>query len=527
MPVLSPILWPIIFCVVGAAAQATTLPQATTPPHIIFLLSDDLGWSNVGFHNPRVHTPALDGLRAEGVELTRHYAYKFCSPSRCSFLSGRLPVHVNEHNRPTEAPLAGVPVDMTLIGQKLKQALPPYATHHVGKWHGGFGSRSRNLPGHRGFDTSLGYFHGAEDHYTQREGGNVQCAGAPPNGFVDLWATNATFDGPSNLNGTDYSMHIYRDHALALLAAHDPKTPFFMYLAFNNNHDPLQVPDQYKSSYSLDNAEDWINYQAMITAVDTVVENVTALLHLKGMWNNSLVVWTSDNGGPVYQGGGGNNFPFRGGKISNFEGGIRVPAFVSGGVVPLHRKNTSFHGITHIADWYTTFCSLAHVDPVDKGAAAAGLPAVDGKDLSQAIFLGDVPSPWSGIPILISSTASDKQINPLPSSVLMLDNFKLIIGTTLCTEWASDLSPNVTHPNGTCVKNVASINYCPTGCLFDVMQDPGEHVDLAQTQPDTVRRLRALLEQEATKVYNPWRGDPAPACEAARAAGGVWSPFLP
>lgn len=103
----------------------------TMKPHLLFLLSDDQGWSNVGFHNPRVLTPAINELRYHGVELTRHYAYKFCSPSRSSLLSGRLPVHVNELNGPDVGPDSGIPVNMTTIADKLSSV--GYACHQVGK----------------------------------------------------------------------------------------------------------------------------------------------------------------------------------------------------------------------------------------------------------------------------------------------------------------------------------------------------------------------------------------------------------
>ena len=111
-------------------------------PHLVALLADDFGWGNVGYHHAsrEVATPNIDALKAEGVELTRHYAYRFCSPSRSAFQSGRLPVHVNTRNaeptvRNPSDPVggyAGIPVNMTSIAQVLKRA--GYAAHFVGKW---------------------------------------------------------------------------------------------------------------------------------------------------------------------------------------------------------------------------------------------------------------------------------------------------------------------------------------------------------------------------------------------------------
>jgi len=485
-------------------------------PHIFFFLSDDLGWNNVGFHNPLVHTPAIDSLRMQGIELSRHYAYKFCSPSRSSFLSGRLPVHVNEHNKITEAPLAGVPPNMTIIPALLKQA--GYRTHHIGKWHAGFASKSQNIPVSRGFDSSLAFFHGAEDHYTQTCGGNVRCSRGK---FTDLWFN----DGPAaGLNGTDYSCHIWRDRALQILKEHDPLVPLFLFLAFANNHSPLQVPESYESSYPVTATPRWRVYQAMMTAVDAAVGQIIDAVRAKGMWENSLVVWTSDNGGKSCE-SGGNNFPLRGGKASNWEGGFRVPTVVSGGIVPIERRGATYAGITHFADWYATFSALAGVPAKDARAEAAGLPPVDGHDLRDALWKGE-PSPWTNKPLYLASHAAAPYVNLQRTAVLMLDDYKLITNANILAEWNGQYWPNSTSYLGVCGQS--GVLDCGAGCLFDVAADPGEHTDLAKAQPEKLRELQGLLERLAPSVYDPDRGDPGLGpCRAAEEAGGYWAPYLP
>jgi len=514
---LAPAAW---FARRAEALDMQPAPPAGGPPHIVFLLSDDLGWNNVGFHNPLVHTPAIDALREQGVELTRHYAYKFCSPSRSSFLSGRLPVHVNERNKITEAPLAGVHPNMTTIPAMLKQA--GYKSHHVGKWHAGMASRSLNIPIARGFDSSLGYFHGAEDHYRQVVHGNVNCKRK----YTDLWLD----DGPAvGLNGTDYSLHIWRNRALRVLEEHDPSVPLFLFVAFANNHHPLQVPEEYRDLYPKTFVEPWRTYQGMVSAVDTAVADIVEALHRKGMWENSLVVWTSDNGGPISGGqkaGAASNYPLRGGKVTNWEGGFRVPAVVSGGLVPPARRNASYAGITHFADWYATFAALAGVPAEDARARAAGLPPVDGWDLRAALFEGG-PSPWTGRPLLLSSHAADPVLNPRKSAVLLLDDHKLLVGFSKCSGWSGRVSPNASAPKGACWRH-SGLDCGPGGCLFDVAADPGEHHDLAGQQPARLALLQGILAQEAARVYDPDRGAPGHApCRAAEAAGGYWAPYLP
>lgn len=126
-------------------------------------------------------------------------------------------------------------------------------------------------------------------------------------------------------------------------------------------------------------------YAAMISHLDGLVPAVVNALKAKGMWQNLLWVTTSDNGGPLAKTptgligtSGANNFPLRGGKIGLMEGGIRLNAFISGGLVPVSLRGSTNEGWMHLEDWYTTFCSLAGVDPTDARAAAAGLPPVDG-----------------------------------------------------------------------------------------------------------------------------------------------------
>ena len=123
--------------------SVVAMAHAAAPrPHIVYMLSDNLGWANVGYHraamgrpSPEVQTPHIDGLVADGIELDRFYTYKFCSPSRSAFLTGRLPIHVNFHNSDQRMPGAGIPLGMTTIAEKLKGA--GYATHQIGKWHVG------------------------------------------------------------------------------------------------------------------------------------------------------------------------------------------------------------------------------------------------------------------------------------------------------------------------------------------------------------------------------------------------------
>jgi len=164
----------------------------TTKPHIVFVLVDDWGFADVGFLNPNVKTPNFDMLAHTGLILIRHYVFKYCSPSRVSLLTGRWPHHAHQWNTPGGNILAGANINMTMLPAKLKQA--GYATHMVRKWHEGLYT-PKYLPMNQGFDTSLGFLQGGEDHLNQK----FQYA-------VDFWK-NKAFD-PRN---GSYDAYHYQD----------------------------------------------------------------------------------------------------------------------------------------------------------------------------------------------------------------------------------------------------------------------------------------------------------------------------
>ena len=201
---------------IGAEAQ-------NTKPHLIFVLVDDWGYADVGFRNPAVKSPNFDTLAKTGLLLDRHYVYRYCSPSRASFLTGRWPHHAHQWNIDPPNAAAGLNLNMTALPAKLKEA--GYHTHMVGKWHEGF-FKKEYLPINRGFDTSSGFLNGAEDHMNQQK----TCA-------IDYWKN----DAPDSRNGT-YDAYTYCDDLTTLLSNHDPSEPLFLYLPLHNVHDPFQAP---------------------------------------------------------------------------------------------------------------------------------------------------------------------------------------------------------------------------------------------------------------------------------------------
>jgi arylsulfatase A-like enzyme len=282
----------------------------------------DFGWHDVGFHNnSEVRSPTIDALARGGLMLGRHYAYKVCCPTRSSFISGRLPIHVNTDNQNGVASLNGVDIRMVTIAEKLKQG--GYSTHAAGKWHAG-GHLRGQLPLQRGFDSFVGFLQGWENHFTQQQvfppnsGGNGASSGPTPykpTSPVDLTINNQPAFGQ---NGT-YGAYTYGTFAVEAIRNHaDVASPFFLYMAFENTHTPLQVPEHYRLPFTPpSNNTDKSMIFGMVACMDESVKNITDALTEQGMMETTLLVWSTDNGGHL--GNSQNNYPLRGGKVTEFE----------------------------------------------------------------------------------------------------------------------------------------------------------------------------------------------------------------
>ena len=317
------------------------------------------------------------------------------------------------------------------------------------------------------------------------------------------------------MNGTgpdNYEEGLFKQRLLDVINNHDTSTPLFLYYAPHIVHTPLQVPDSYVSKFSFIDDKDRQIYHAMVNYLDDVVGELVDAMKKKGMWNNTLFASSSDNGGPEYPGGGANNYPLRGGKLTDWQGGIRVNAFVSGGYLPEKMRGQKTEGYIHLADWYATFCAIAGVDPTDERAAKAKLPPIDSMNM------------WP----LISGQTTDSPRQDIPAShnTLISGNYKILTGNIDQAGWTGPQYPNTTNPAG----GIKAIEHCgDTGCLFNIMEDPEERVNLAEKEPDTLKMMQQKLAKYQATYFNPERGRAWPgACTTAiNTYGGFWGPFLP
>ena len=295
--------------------------SSTKQPHIIHVLVDDLGWAELGYHRNEdvgdVNTSFIDELvRTESLELDRFYTHKICSPSRCAIQTGRAPIHVNVQNvkpevRNKKDPLGGyqgIPLNMTTVAEYMSNA--NYTTHFVGKYDVGMATPDHS-PRARGYQTFMGYWHHANDYWTFDE---ETC---DFKSVRDLWIQNDTYDGPAYAlqNGAscsqsnqspDSEVCVFEEEILGrevrkIISNHDlsSNNPLFLFWSMHLVHMPLQVPNEYLSRFSQIEDSYRQKMHAMTNYVDDEMRDVVTLLKQRGMWNDTLLVFHSDNGGEI------------------------------------------------------------------------------------------------------------------------------------------------------------------------------------------------------------------------------------
>ena len=601
----------------GGQHERLTAPVADKKPHILMILFDDYGWADAGWHRdytapggehvpatPEVSTPNLNALVKQGIDLDRHYVYKYCSPSRSALQSGRNPYHVNPLNAEPEIsnpddPVSGfaaIPRNMTGIATKMAAA--GYKTAAFGKWDAGMATPD-HTPHGRGYQTAMNYFHHCNDYWSMVDG--IKCNAGTDEvprkvSIVDLWRKDGatTYEGPAHMYNNScvvvepagqppagecvpgpkgdawyggYEDSLLEQQVLQTIAEHDAAEPLFLFWAPHIVHTPLQLPDSYMEQFDFIAPTDKPTHQrqryhAMVHFADAMVGNVTAALREKGMWDDLLIVFSTDNGGPIYYNGsaGANNFPLKGGKMNNWEGGIRGNAFVSGGFVPAAMRGSKYEGLVTLWDWYATFSALAGVDAADHRAAKAQLPPIDSHDMSAVILGKNLTSPRTEIPIGTEPRASNLTNAPLCSSYngatpyyddphvlgdeiapapkqgrcttvsgIIVDEGAAGLWKLLTGDVEQDMYTGPHYPNATTDEISNSfVGHCALGCLYNLRDDPLETHDLAATMPAKAAALRAKVEAYETTAFNPDRGNVNPAaCDNALGKyGGFWGPFL-
>jgi arylsulfatase A-like enzyme len=441
--------WFFIYILVAVCFSCgARFASAADKPNIVVILADDLGNADLGYRGSKIKTPNIDALAKGGVRLESYYGLPVCTPARAALMTGRYPMR---HGLQTlvifPSHKYGLPTEEKTLPQALKEV--GYSTYMVGKWHLGHAD-TKYWPNQRGFDHFYGNVVGEVDYFTKDRGGVID------------WQRNGTF-----LREEGYYTKQIGDEAVSLIEKHDSSKPLFLYFASLAPHAPYQAPkedvDAYKDVFP---DQEHREYAAMITGLDMQVGRVIAALEKKGMRENTLILFTSDNGGATSalfatgarspeerEASGGvalgskpppSNAPFSGGKGSLKEGGVRLPAIVNW---PAKIKPAVVNEPLHHVDVMPTLLVLAG------GKGDPGKP-FDGRDATATII--------------------DGKTSPHEEILVNVEAFRGAIRKGKWKLLKIALMPGNTE-------------------LFDLDKDPGEKENVADKHPDVVKDLEARL----------------------------------
>jgi arylsulfatase A-like enzyme len=418
-------------------------------PNIVHIVADDLGWKDVGFNGAAdIKTPNLDKLATDGAKFTQFYVQPMCTPTRAALMTGRYPFRYGLQTIviPTAASY-GLDTTEWLMPQCLKEA--GYKTAIIGKWHLGHADK-KYWPKQRGFDYQYGAMIGELDYFTHEE-----------HGVLDWFRDNK----PVREKG--YTTQLIGEDAVRYINTQDPNKPFYLYLTFNAPHTPYQAPQEYIVRYKNIEEPTRRTYAGMVTCMDDEIGHVVAAIDKKGLRNNTLIIFQSDNGGTKSKMFTGqmadvskiqipcDNGPYRDGKGMLYEGGTRVCALANW---PGHIKaGSTVDGMIHAVDMYPTLAAVA-------GASTAKCKPLDGVNVWDTVAEGK-PSPRTEIVY---------NIEPFRAALRQGD-WKLV--------WRTILPSNVE--------------------LYNIAEDPYEKNNLAGAHPDKVAAMQQRLEVLAKEAAKP------------------------
>ena len=466
------------------------IPASERPPNIVFILADDLGINDIstfggGVAGGAVPTPSIDAIAHEGALFLQAYAGNAtCAPSRGMIMSGRYPTRTGYEFTPVPKGMGRM---VTMIGNEMDTGLPPayydretdeqqpdylnkglpteevtiaevlkekgYHTVHIGKWH--MGISAGMAPNDQGFDESLSM---NGPLFMEEDDPNVVNAKLdfdPIDKF--LWARgrySSTFNGGAPFEPGGYVTDYWTDESLKVIEANKNR-PFFLYLAHWGVHTPLQATKEDYEAVGDIKPHRLRVYAAMVRSLDRSVRRIEEKLKQEGLAENTIIIFSSDNGGAGYLGLPEVNAPFRGWKVTMFEGGIRAPIFVK--------------WPAKIAAGTKVDTPVAHIDLMPTMAAAAGAALPQGVEIDGLNLLP-----------LATGTGSIERVNDALFwqsgylRVVRAGDWKLQVEGRRNKKW-----------------------------LYDLASDPTEQLNLADARPDKLVELQALLDEHAANSRGP------------------------
>ena len=469
-----------VFVMSVVLAGLAAIPAYATNPNVLIIIADDLGYSDVGFNDSVIRTPNLDGLAEQGAILNHFYAHPYCSPTRSAVMTGNSPLRLGVLRPFGKNSKKSLPLDQKTLPQYFRDR--NYRTYLVGKWHLGH-ARRPYLPTARGFEHFYGHVTGGIGFWDKVHGGGYD------------WQRNG-----KTVRDGGYATHLIADEATRLLRENTDQ-PFLMFANFNAPHLPNEAPADTIASYA--SVEDVRRrmHAAMVTELDLAVGTILRVLREQNRLGDTIVWFMSDNGGliqrpvpdvsfamvdregkPLTEGnpkprmfidfvtlnateGGSDNTPYQRGKGSVWEGGIRVPAFVTW---PDRIRAGRRESLVTVEDVLPTILELTGID-----ADISGI--LDGTDRSD-VLLTNAPKQRGGY---VASGNDGEAYVAMPWKLIRPFRGEVM--------------------------------------LFNLDADPQEHNDLARQQPEKARELLALLDEFP-------RGEPVTSVAGEIDPGFIWDP---
>ncbi|XP_058065389.1 arylsulfatase B [Anopheles bellator] len=498
------------FVLVDETTEAAAAPGAT-PPNIIFILADDLGWNDVGFHgSAQIPTNNLDALAYSGIILNRYYVHPICTPSRSALMTGKHPIHTGmQHTVLYAMEPRGLPLAEKLLPEYMKDL--GYSNHMLGKWHLGH-YQLRYTPLQRGFESHTGFWTGHQhlNDHTAVEHGHW--------GLDMRRGYSVAYD----LHGM-YTTQVLGKEAVGIVQTHNTSQPLFLYVAHGavhsaNSYDFLPAPDETVAELSGIENYRRRKFAAMMVELDRTVGQLVTALHSRNMLSNTIIVFSTDNGGPAegFNDNAASNWPLRGVKNTLWEGGVRGAGFIWSPLLQ-NSSRVSLQTI-QISDWLPTLYEAA-------GGNVSSLPAnLDGVSVWKELNNG---SPTNRIEVL-------HNIDDIwQSAALAVGNWKIVKGTHYNRTWDGWYGPSGTREEkayaldaiirGRTGRVLAELKMLPAKkqiiklrreatvscgegfhmanecnplisvCLYDLEKDPCEYRNLADDYPHILQSLLARL----------------------------------
>ena len=431
-----------LFLLSMTSIRAEEKPPVAAKPNILLIVADDLGWSDVGWHGGFSKTPVMDKLVKSGFELDQHYVQPVCTPTRTALMSGRYPGRFGPQAL-APSNLRAMPLGTVTLASALKSV--GYHTYQMGKWH--LGAKPEWGPNAYGFDHGYGTLTGAADPWTHKYRKGP---------YEDTWHRDGKFFDEEG-NATELIA------AEAVRRIKEKQGPWLIYVPFHAVHTPVDAPAEFLKLYDGVKFDDdpakqnsRLRMAAMVSQVDAKVGQMVEALDQTGQRDNTLIIFTSDNGGieslkNAYVGTvpdsplNSENDPLRGQKNTLYEGGTRVCAFANwpGKLAP-----QKFTAPMHAVDWFPTIANLVGYEP------------------QQDLKL-DGLNQW---PALMGQAKTN---SPRTIYIAMRNGHSLRHG-----DW------KLIVPGQGAAQ------------LFNIAEDPYEKKDLAKAEPQRVAELKKLLETQ-------------------------------